>query len=1009
MALRRSWIAALAAILLVAAYLPPTVARAAATRPLTITITKVRCVDGCRNEGLEAAGESAADFYAKIFFNGVERITPRGAEDQELIEPYWAITQQIDESIQNVPIGIQIWDHDSTSGDDLGDSSPRNDDNTLNFTVTYFDGKWRDAAGPVDIQWPQACAIGDGDDDDEPRVEVCFDVSTTPGADADGDGLLDGWERNGYNDNADSVIDVDLPAMGARADHKDIFLELDYVNGRNISKTDVRALKAAFAAAPANAGTSAGTRGGGVSALPNPDGQRGINLHIDMGSLWSTTLREGQAEGTCHDGIDNGTDRRIDGRDASCRSLDGGVEDPGPANCGNNADDDGDGRVDANDPDCMIGDDLGANARGAQIAPTGACELDDAFYAAKRANFDPVRRLIFHYAISDNSDDCPTPEGGKGEVGGNDFVDFNNDGITIMHELGHNLNLDHGGFEDDNCKPNYVSVMNYLTEPGILRKGGGSILDYSPPRVTFDGSDRGSAPLANLVENQLNENIPLDPGDPVNRFVFVDGTGTIAPYDLDGRPDWNTDKADPPYESQVVANIDSVDTDGVLADCANNTSDSTLRGSDDWTFISLPFRQFGDSREAAVRPHDGHELTAAEIEKLWRKLNTTDLAVTVTDAPDPVAAGTELTYTITVTNKGAVPATSAQVIDTLPGDVAFTGGSPSCAASGGVVDCPLGEIGPGGSAQVTIRASVPADLVHANGGPKTLANRVAASNLAGPDSHTADNEASTTTRVVAVADLSVTALQAAAPSQILIGQTLPVTVTGTVANGGPSTPMNATLTTAATAAAGASITPAATTTPVAALAAGTPQTVQKTLTIGCAQPGPHTYTVTGTVTPASADDSDPTPANNQRQTTFTVDCIVPIAINIVPGLNPNLVNLAHGIVPVAALTTRAGEYNLPLAFDATKIKPETVRFGTRNGAAAHGAPPIHNIGVKTLSIERGPLEIVIDLDLDMLMTFTAHDTDLPANATEACLAGSYSPRQGETYRFFGCDAVRMFP
>ncbi|MEO3856014.1 hypothetical protein [Acrocarpospora sp. B8E8] len=1004
MALRRLWIAAFAAILLVAGLLPPMAARAVATKPLTITITKVRCVDDCRNEGLEAAGESAADFYAKVFINGVEHRTPRGAEDQVLIEPYWPVTQQVDENAQSVPVAIQLWDHDSTSGDDLGDTSPRNDDNTLDFTVNYADGRWSG-----DVNWPQSCATGDGDDDDEPRVEVCFDVSPTPGSDADGDGLLDGWERNGYNDNGDATIDVDLPAMGADPNHKDLFLELDYEQGRNLGKSDVTAMKAAFAAAPKNAGTLAGTRGG-VSAQPNPDGTRGINLHVDMGNLADANLREGTPAGTCHDGLDNNGDGLTDGRDTDCLNLDGDVEDPLPANCGNNADDDGDGKAGADDPDCLIGDDLGANGRGNMITGLTACDLDDAFYDAKNLMFDKTRRLIFRYAISANPDGCADPPGGSGEYGGNDFIDFNNDGVSVMHELGHTLLLDHGGFEEQNCKPNYVSIMNYfLSSAGIARQGGGRILDFSPPRIAFDGETRGNAPLANLIENQLNENVIVDDADPVNRFVFVNGAGRRAPRDLDVRPDWNGDRADPPFENPVIANIDTVGLNGEPVECMNASTDSTLRGSDDWTFISLPFRQFGDSASAPVHRADHHEPTTARLEALWRDLNTTDLAVTVADAPDPVAAGTELTYTVTVTNEGDAPATSVRVVDTLPADVTYTGASLPCTASGATVTCNLGELGAGGTSQFTLRASVPAGLVHANGGPKTLTNRAAVSNLAGPDSESADNEASTTTRVVAVADLSVTALQAAAPSQILIGQTLPVTVTGTVANGGPSTPMNATLTTAATAAAGASITPAATTTPVAALAAGTPQTVQKTLTIGCAQPGPHTYTVTGTVTPASADASDPTPANNQRQTTFTVDCIVPVAINIVPGLNPNLVNLAHGIVPVAALTTRAGEYNLPLAFDATKIKPETVRFGTRNGAAAHGAPPIHNIGVKTLSIERGPLEIVIDLDLDMLMTFTAHDTDLPANATEACLAGSYAPRQGETYRFFGCDAVRMFP
>jgi hypothetical protein len=45
---------------------------------------------------------------------------------------------------------------------------------------------------------------------------------------------------------------------------------------------------------------------------------------------------------------------------------------------------------------------------------------------------------------------------GQWALGDHDFI-----GNTIMHELGHNLVLRHGGNEQRNFKPNYNSVMNY--------------------------------------------------------------------------------------------------------------------------------------------------------------------------------------------------------------------------------------------------------------------------------------------------------------------------------------------------------------------------------------------------------------------------------------------------------------------------------------------------------------------------------------------------------------------
>jgi hypothetical protein len=80
--------------------------------------------------------------------------------------------------------------------------------------------------------------------------------------------------------------------------------------------------------------------------------------------------------------------------------------------------------------------------------------------------------LFAHNLVGSTSSGC-------GEIGGDDTVitmagfgipgpDGDRNGTTsqqagtVMHELGHNLGLDHGGADGINCKPNYLSVMNYL-------------------------------------------------------------------------------------------------------------------------------------------------------------------------------------------------------------------------------------------------------------------------------------------------------------------------------------------------------------------------------------------------------------------------------------------------------------------------------------------------------------------------------------------------------------------
>lgn len=322
--------AALAGLALLPAFVPAQ-AQAAGTRPFSVTITHVGCVDPCSAEGLEAALEGHPDFYAKVFINGVEHRTPT-IDNVFGVDPYWVVSTELPDTIQNVPVTIQIWDTDDTSGDDLGDDTPHDDDNNLDFTVSYFDGKWRDTATNKtdNVNWPQSCSSGDGDagsDEDEPAVKVCWDVSTTStSGDADGDGLLDGWERNGYNEDGDGTIDVDLPAMRAKADHKDVFLELDWTTGRAPTRAGIQAMKKAFAAAPPNVGSTASSRrapngGFGVNAPPNPDGTNGINLHVDTGGLLDPgavkagrSVRVPTASTTERTGWSTATTRRATGR-----------------------------------------------------------------------------------------------------------------------------------------------------------------------------------------------------------------------------------------------------------------------------------------------------------------------------------------------------------------------------------------------------------------------------------------------------------------------------------------------------------------------------------------------------------------------------------------------------------------------------------------------------------------------------------------------------------------------
>ncbi|WP_405718726.1 hypothetical protein OG607_03775 [Streptomyces sp. NBC_01537] len=1039
---RKRVLSVLSAILLSVTALamgPGSRAAAADTVPFSITIRHASCIAPCDAEGLEALLESTPDFYVKVWINGVkqpvgsdadEPSSPR-IDDDDSIDPFWTIGTQIPADVVNVPVSIQLWDHDGSSGDDLADISPRADDNTLDFRVDRTTGKWVDHTGREDmVNWPQNCSSGNGGDNDEPAARLCFDI----GGDADGDGLLDSWESSGYDDNGDGIVDVDLPAMGARPDHKDLFLELDYVCapsncaggvGATPTRAGIEAMRAAFAAAPISAGSKAGTREAagdgdnedtfGVSAPPNPDRRPGITLHVDTGRLVDVNAREGQGSATCADGVDNGGDRTRDDADPDCRYLDGSVEDPQPGDCQNGMDDDLDLLSDADDPDCLVGDPefaYGSRGGGTSLANPAGCGLDAGFYLTKNGpgGLNPNRRFVFRYGFSDNLPGTCNPTGGMGEIGGNDFVEFNHDGGTIMHEFGHTLNLHHGGGEEQNCKPNYVSVMNYNFQSGIPRNGGSRILDYSPPRGFLDGSSRGQAPLGQLDEEELDENAILDVTDRGNMSVYVNANGGRVQSSLNTQPNWNGDVdglPGQPYENEVEANIDTSGRDGRPKSCTNDDLDE-LNGADDWSYVSLSFHSFGDSSNGAIRSEPEPVPTLEDLESMYREINTTDLAVSQSDSPDPVAAGTDLGYTITVRNQGLNPANSVRVVDTLPAGVAFKSSTADCAEATGVTTCHLGGIPAGGSRTFTITVGVPADLVYNNGGPEQLTNQVQVQNLLGPDPATGNNQSTETTQAIAVADVEITDATVKGPLEVLIGRPSTASLSVVAENDGPSSPIDTVLVTDASADQGVTVTPAESSATLPALTVGHRRTISFDAALACTSPGQKTITLASSLNLKNAEDTDPDLTNNSRKVSFTIDCVVPIAINVRPHGFPNSINL-NTDATLAALTTVAGEYGLPLDFEATSIDVSKTLWGLKerlfNVATPTGATEIHGRGHPERSYELD--ERTRDADTDLVLHFKPSASGLTPSSTEACLKGKYAAPDGKTYTFLGCDSVRI--
>jgi hypothetical protein len=157
-----------------------------------------------------------------------------------------------------------------------------------------------------------------------------------------------------------------------------------------------------------------------------------------------------------------------------------------------------------------------ADPTGDGFVNTTSPGVNDEFQAIKTTEFGLNRQGYFHYMLMCNDMGLGgTIAGWSGisEIGGNDFIvscgafafgDDDRIGNTIMHELGHNLGLLHGGFESRNYKPNYNSVMNYRFQFDGVDTDCDAVSDGSTPGIT-NVLDYSRGLRIELNENALSE------------------------------------------------------------------------------------------------------------------------------------------------------------------------------------------------------------------------------------------------------------------------------------------------------------------------------------------------------------------------------------------------------------------------------------------------------------------------------------------------------------------------
>ncbi len=343
-----------------------------------------------------------------------------------------------------------------------------------------------------------------------------------PFGDQDGDGLLDLWEDLGLDIGGDGTIDLDLAALGARSDHLDLFVEVDYLRQMGAmghthrpSAIALSQIEAAFRGAP----------------IGNPDGSSGVNIHF------------------------------------------------------------------------AVGDAIAEDAMNSPLASfTGFDPIKDRFFATAQdraaGGEDRVtaRRMVFRYALMAHQRQGTTSSG-LAELPGNDFIvslgafdsmvgTVDEQAGTIMHELGHTLELRHGGGDHVNCKPNYLSVMSYAFQ-----------FPYLAPSRPLDYSRDA---LRTLREDDLNE--PSGVGGPMGSWT-VFGPPPVAGSDADMAIDWNRDLDS--TDGSTSANVNDLGFGG----CDSTDATQVLVSHDDWDEILFDFRRTADFGDGAHGAHDDEEVT----------------------------------------------------------------------------------------------------------------------------------------------------------------------------------------------------------------------------------------------------------------------------------------------------------------------------------------------------------------------------------------------------------------
>jgi uncharacterized repeat protein (TIGR01451 family) len=542
----------------------------------------------------------------------------------------WVRQATVDTTHNPVDIHMELWDQDDLSADDVIHWVRTGDYLDLKFDLdncTFSGGGLTTRQG---ANIPTLAGESETSGEDSARgyftITTPSCISRANSADSDGDGIMNGWETPGQGLDYDHDGTVDLPlgdeSNGALPYRKDLFVEADYMAADRPQTGALADVVQAFANAP-------------VDPYPDPSDPSktkylGINLHAVEDEAVPNVpgiLFETPGPGTQDDFNDLKNGNPVVQAPGACSGFFGTVADRSSANC---------------------------------------------------VNILNAKRQVYRYMIfGDSYAEAPGSSGDSewtpvGPQGGNDFIvtlgswdstaisdaggHKNAEAATFMHELGHTLSLGHGGDDIVNCKPNYLSVMNYTLQ--FADNDPSRPLDYTS---AARGTALGTTPATQLNEAHLNENNGVYGTPAARNTVYGIGSKiTVAPA-TNGPINWNG--ANGNTEGDIPADINYIAIGDKGKGCNFTSPGQTLGGFDDWAHIQYNPRLNSTFFADGARPNLPAELTEDMVLAMSQKA---DLKVTKSADRTDAVGGDTVRYTTAVTDLGPGTATDIKVTDTLP-------------------------------------------------------------------------------------------------------------------------------------------------------------------------------------------------------------------------------------------------------------------------------------------------------------------------------------------------------